>query len=109
MSFLSVVGLIYLVSGFILNKYPPKKINQTYEYRTKESMKSQAKWNFAQTYSSKLLIFCGTILFPLGIIFNSFIINQSIEIVIGLFLISFSIFLIFTNTENALKKVKSHE
>ena len=105
MSFLSVVGLIYLVSGFILNKYPPKKINQTYGYRTKESMKSQAKWNFAQTYSSKLLTFCSTILFPFGIIFNSFIINQSIEIVIGLFLISISIFLIFTITENALKNI----
>ena len=54
-----LTGLIFIIIGFIVLKYPPKKINHLYGYRTKNSMKSQQLWNFAQTYSSKLMIYGG--------------------------------------------------
>ena len=45
-------GIFYLVA-LVLSKFPPKKINYFYGYRTKASMKSQESWNFAQNYTSK--------------------------------------------------------
>ena len=38
---LGVTGLIFYVAGYIQFKYPPKKINSLYGYRTKTSMRSQ--------------------------------------------------------------------
>ncbi|PWB20750.1 hypothetical protein DCO46_20195 [Flavobacterium sp. HTF] len=34
--------------------FPPKSINSFYGYRTSNSMKSQAKWDFAQKFSATL-------------------------------------------------------
>ncbi len=50
---LGVTGLIFYVAGYIQFKYPPKKINHFYGYRTKKSMRSQEVWNYAQTFSAK--------------------------------------------------------
>ena len=41
-----------LLLGWLLKKYPPKKINHLYGYRTQRSMKNQATWKAANTYSS---------------------------------------------------------
>lgn len=41
---------------FLFNKFPPKKINTLYGYRTKRSMKNKEIWDFANTYSTKLLL-----------------------------------------------------
>ena len=40
---------------FLFYKYPPRKINTLYGYRTIRSMKNKEIWNFANTYSTKLL------------------------------------------------------
>ncbi len=45
-------GLIFMLAGFILSKYPPKKINSLYGYRTGRSIKSKEAWDFAQGYSA---------------------------------------------------------
>ncbi|MER3329575.1 MAG: SdpI family protein [Candidatus Kapaibacterium sp.] len=37
-------------------KFPPKKINSLYGYRTKRSMASQDAWDFAQPYSGKMML-----------------------------------------------------
>jgi uncharacterized membrane protein len=41
-----------LLLGWFLKKFPPKKINHLYGYRTQRSMKNQATWEAANTYSS---------------------------------------------------------
>ena len=41
-----------LLLGWLLKKYPPKKINHLYGYRTQRSMKNEATWEAANTYSS---------------------------------------------------------
>lgn len=38
-------------------KFPPKKINSIYGYRTPKSMKTEFKWNFANYFSSRYLLF----------------------------------------------------
>lgn len=41
-----------LLLGWLLKKFPPKKINHLYGYRTQWSMKNEATWEAANTYSS---------------------------------------------------------
>ena len=41
-----------LLLGWLLKKFPPKKINHLYGYRTQRSMKNQSTWEAANTYSS---------------------------------------------------------
>lgn len=56
---LLTVGLIFMLMGIIMYKFPPKKINGLYGYRTASSMQSQNKWDFAQKYSAKIMAFIG--------------------------------------------------
>ena len=49
---LVLTGIIFYVAGFIQAKWPPKKINHFYGYRTSTSMRNQEIWEFAQQYSS---------------------------------------------------------
>ncbi|MDG1653220.1 MAG: SdpI family protein [Flavobacteriaceae bacterium] len=49
---LSSTGLIFYLAGWIQGKYPPKKRNHFYGYRTKISMKNLEVWNYAQQYSA---------------------------------------------------------
>jgi len=39
----STSGLIFILAGFIMLKFPPKKINSLYGYRTSSSMKNQER------------------------------------------------------------------
>ncbi len=48
-------GPIILVISFIFMKFPPKKINGLYGYRTPRSMKDQDSWDFANAYCSRLM------------------------------------------------------
>ena len=69
-----LTGLCFLIAGFVMTKYPPKNINQLYGYRTKASMKSQERWDFAQKRSShdlKLFGF-GMMIFSIGGMFLPF-------------------------------------
>jgi uncharacterized membrane protein len=52
-------GLIFILAGFIMYKFPPKNINSLYGYRTSSSMENQEKWDFAQNYSSKEMMKLG--------------------------------------------------
>lgn len=63
---LSGTGLLVVASGGILLRYPPKKINWFYGYRTHNSMKSQERWDFAQRYSARELIRAGLIMVLTG-------------------------------------------
>ena len=50
---LTLSGGIFLLAGYIQFRFPPKKINHLYGYRTSTSMRSQECWDFAQTFSAK--------------------------------------------------------
>jgi uncharacterized membrane protein len=51
-----ITGPIVIIIMLITLKYPPKKINSLYGYRTKRSMASQEAWDFAQPFSGKMMI-----------------------------------------------------
>jgi uncharacterized membrane protein len=63
---LLLTGLIFVLAGYLLVKFPPKKINALYGYRTRSSMKSQERWDFSQAYAGREMIGSGVILFLLG-------------------------------------------
>ncbi|WP_283642801.1 SdpI family protein [Croceibacter atlanticus] len=49
-------AFILLILGIIFYKFPPKKINSVYGYRTPRSMTNQDTWDSANTFSSIWMI-----------------------------------------------------
>src|SRR5690554_4349839 len=90
-------GIIFVIAGIILYKFPPKKINHLYGYRTYASMQSQERWDFAQIFSAKKLIQGGVIMLLSALLVFFFPMDESIEVVIGLLIVISTVFyLIFT-------------
>ncbi|RLJ62541.1 SdpI/YhfL family protein [Lacinutrix venerupis] len=100
---LSLSGIVFIILGIIMYKFPPKKINMFYGYRTDTSMKNQQTWDFAQKYSSKKMVFCGCIKLLLGIAIIAFNISNKNTIIISLIIIGGSVLYMLLKTEKALK------
>lgn len=97
------VGIIFIIAGYISRVFPPKKINLLYGYRTLNSMKSKERWDFAQSYSSQLMIQSGVLIFLLCFASLFLRFSEVIEVVIALgWVITLTIY-IFIKTEKALK------
>lgn len=99
----TLTGLIFIITGLITSKFPPKSINTIYGYRTKNSMKSQEHWNFAQKYSSLEMIKLGCSLLCMPLLLKFINLGKYTEIVALLFmLIGVVVFII--RIEKAIKK-----
>jgi len=51
-----LVTAVFLLCGVIMMRFPPKKINPWYGYRTLASMRSEEAWKFAQKLSARRFI-----------------------------------------------------
>lgn len=69
---LMLTGIIFFIAGWVQQKYPPKKINHLYGYRTKTSMRNQEVWKFAQEYSSKKMMKYSLYMILLGALLSFF-------------------------------------
>lgn len=99
-----LVGLILVIAGIITLKFPPKKINSLYGYRTPSSMKNMERWTFAQKFSSYESIRLGLLLSLSCLITMNFTyIDIAIGLAVGLGLIILTTIMIFVRTENAIK------
>ena len=65
-----LIGVIILSAGWMMIKYPPKKINYLYGYRTESSMRNQQTWDEANRFSARLMVKIGCILISVGLIFS---------------------------------------
>lgn len=101
---LSSGGLIFLLAGYIQHRFPPKKINHLYGYRTSTSMKSQESWDFAQQYSAKKMMQMGTYITTLGLL--SWIIDLQLfwSVGIALTIVTIGPLLMLFKVESELKK-----
>lgn len=63
-----LTGVIFVIAGLFVYLKPSKKINQLYGYRTPQSMSTQKKWDFSQTYSGKLMTKAGGLMILLGLL-----------------------------------------
>ncbi|WP_240420561.1 SdpI family protein [Paenibacillus periandrae] len=64
--FALLIGVIFILSGQLLKRKPPKNINAIYGYRTSRSMKNLDLWNEANQYSSKIMINNGYVMIVAG-------------------------------------------
>lgn len=63
-----LIGLVFIIMGYIQKAYPPKKINKYYGYRTPAATKNQETWDEANRYSAGIMIKTGLILLIAGLI-----------------------------------------
>lgn len=104
-----LVGLIFIVAGLIMFKFPPKKINSLYGYRTNSSMKNQSRWDFAQKYSSKEMIKFGFVLMITSIIGLITNFDNLTNIFLGLGLMILIVIILIFRVEKAIKTKFSDE
>ena len=85
-------------------KFPPKKINHFYGYRTRKSMRDQESWDFAQAYSSRQMQKMGAGIVLLGGLAWLADIHSIWGIGIGIIIFVFCPLLMLVEIEQMLKK-----
>jgi len=68
---LTTNGLLFLLS-IIFWKFPPKKINSIYGYRTHKSIQNQQIWNFANSIFNKSFLMYSGLSFLGGLLLANF-------------------------------------
>jgi uncharacterized membrane protein len=97
-------GVIFSVTALITLKFPPKKINYLYGYRTTASMKNQQVWDFAQHYSGIKMCQGGLALIVVSFV-NLFLeLSEAFQVTFGLSLVILSCIYLFFSTERAIRK-----
>ena len=99
---LAIVGFVFAVAAFITLKFPPKKINSIYGYRTSRSMKNQENWDLAQSFSSQLMLKQGLFMLVLALILAVLPIPIEVATLISLLLLLTSVINLFVQTEKRL-------
>lgn len=57
-----LIPLLMIISGYLMYKHTPKKINGVYGYRTSRSMKNMDTWKFAHDYCGRIWAKAGIVL-----------------------------------------------
>ncbi len=65
-------GAVFVIASEIVARHPPKRINSLYGYRTRASMASQERWDFAQKASAVRSRFWGWVMLGLGLLGYAF-------------------------------------
>ncbi|MBV2166033.1 MAG: SdpI family protein [Kaistella sp.] len=99
-----LVGGIFVVAGFFMLKFPPKKINFLYGYRTSSSMKNQERWDFAQNYAAKEMMIMGLVLAASGVLGFITDFGSSVKLWAGLAMLGLAVVILKVRVEKAIKK-----
>ena len=100
---LGITGPLFIVLGWYFAKFPPKKINHFYGYRTSRSMKSQEAWDFAQVYGAKKMVWAGWVMLAVGVMMFPLPFSENVKAVLSVVTtVSVSVWMIVV-TEKALK------
>ena len=98
-----LTGFVFSVTALIMLRFPPKKINYLYGYRTPSSMKNQQVWDFSQRYSGIKMFQIGLALIAVSFV-NVFLnLNEDLQTNIGFSLIILFCFYLFFATERAIR------
>lgn len=90
---LLLIGAIYIISGIIHMVFPAKRINASYGYRTRFSMRNNDTWQEAQHFGCRLHIEAGIVIFIIGATIFAFLKEQVIlEIIIFIIFAVFNVF-----------------
>ena len=99
-----IIGFAFISCGWLLRKYPPKKINQWYGYRTPSSRMSQERWDFAQKYSASSAIRTGLIFILIGFIGLFIEVPNDKSVWLALVTLVFGVTFLILRVESAIKK-----
>jgi len=97
-------GLCIAAAGWFQSRFPPKKINRTYGYRTAKSMANDDAWHFAQDYSAGRMLRYGLVtcaISPLGWFLHW---DPVVQVVLGLLALVPPIVLVVVTTERAISQ-----
>lgn len=97
------MGIVFSLAGLITLKFPPQKINSLYGYRTPSSMKSDERWSFAQSYSSKEMIKLGLILSACSLFGFLTTFDNFTNMIIDLILMIIMVIILLLRVEKAIK------
>ncbi len=101
------VGIAFVLSGLVLYKFPPKKINYFYGYRTPSAMRNQKNWDFSQTYSAIRLIVTGIIIASVALMSYLIKLQFFSTPFASSLLILCAVLYVIISTEWAIKKINS--
>ena len=91
-----------LALSVILLKFPPKKINSLYGYRTPRSMKNQDTWDTSNTYWTKLFVKLNLVSFIVPVI--TYFVYPSLNVLVTIIASTLLLLAIIPFTEMHLKK-----
>ncbi|MEK9612328.1 MAG: SdpI family protein [Flavobacteriaceae bacterium] len=101
---LILAGIVFFIAGWVQQKFPPKKVNHLYGYRTKSSMRNQDVWKFAQEYSSDKMRKYSLYMILLGVLFSFFELEGIGSLWLGLVLTILVPVIMMIEVERELKK-----
>lgn len=104
-SIIFIFAVLFILS-ILFYRFPPKRINAFYGYRTNQSMQNIENWNLANVVSSKFMISSTIFSFIVAFIFQNTITNLYIDykifIILGIYIIP--LLMVFPYTEKKLKE-----
>ena len=100
----AISGLIFLIVGFIMLKFPAKKINYFYGYRTASAMKNKQNWDFAQYKSALEMLKMGGVLVLCGFLLGSVLkIPFLLSMLVSFVLVILAVVIFIYRVEKAIK------
>jgi uncharacterized membrane protein len=99
-----IISVVFMLGGFLMMKYPPKKINPIYGYRTGRSMKTQEAWDFAQRVSARRMLLSGGAGLLLFITATAMQFNEGVHTIFMIATLVLTIVYLFYSVERDLKK-----
>lgn len=102
-------GLMFMIVGYIMLKFPPTKINSLYGYRTSSSMKNQERWDFSQKYAAIEMIKLAAVLTLSSIIGLVYYPEDTLAEILGLGFLILMVVILLLRVEKAIKNKFKNE
>ncbi len=99
-----VLALVFLLAGMIMAKYPPKKINPIYGYRSMASMRHREAWDYAQRLASRKFVLVGIVMFVIALAEWLLDVQAPANVLIMLGTMILSVVYVFQTVEKQLAK-----
>lgn len=101
-----ILGLVFIIVGLISQRFPPRRINSMYGYRTNRSMADQASWDIAQRIAPKEMMKMGlglSLIYPLDWLVMW---SPGMSTLVGLALVILAVVIMIMRVEHKLKVVQ---
>jgi uncharacterized membrane protein len=99
-----IISLVFVAGGMIMARFPPKKINPLYGYRTRRSMQSPEAWKYAQRVSSRKMVLCGLVGLVVFVLTWMSECNEGVNAILMIATLILSIFYVIYSVERNLKR-----